>query len=340
MLLVNFVDKKINSKQLLKTIKHYQIQKVLLIALNTEHESNVTIEEENTADVLIIEPQDDVKSFTFKFLHSLKIDFEYLEISSNITSSSFIALLATKFVNSRLAATVDLTNCPISLQPFVFQTAYYIPTFVNEVIFQSNDRQLTKVSYPLIAFDFDPDKETMLLKEILALFLTHQTNYSDFAFNKTLSSTLLLQLINDEQVRNGCKDYKYPYIQACLSQLSQEIKGKINYIQRRHNSSDKRALVYTITDQGVLTLLIWYLQQISSEDKIIPLHTKLNEFFSEFTFSEISNHYISNSNVCSICENKHVPELYTCSICGQESCKDCLDNHYLNNKCQPQLQLV
>ena len=178
------------------------------------------------------------------------------------------------------------------------------------------------------------------MKEILTLFLSKQQYYTDLAFNKTLSSTMLLQMINEEQSSIGLKEFTYPYIQACLSTLSQEQKGKTVFLQKRHNSSDKRALVYTITDQGVLTLLIWYLQYKNSGNVLLPLYSKLDEFLDAITFSEIEYQYISHTNSCSICNNQQISELFTCSICGQESCKDCLDDHYLNNKCQVQLQIA
>ena len=147
-------------------------------------------------------------------------------------------------------------------------------------------------------------------------------------------------MINEEQTSIGLKEFTYPYIQACLSTLSQEQKGKTVFLQKRHNSSDKRALVYTITDQGVLTLLIWHLQCKYSGNESLPLYSRLVEFFDTVTFSEIEYQYKSHVNSCSVCNNQQVSELFTCAICGQESCKDCLDDHYLNNKCQVQLQIA
>lgn len=338
--MVNFVGIHTNSKQLLKTIKNYNVSRLLIINFSIKSDLNGYSQEKNDSEVLIVEPQEDIKAYLFKFLSSLKVEFEYLDISQDITNSNFVALLATKIGQIQTPATIDITDCPKRFVPFILQTTCYIPEFINELIMFSDDVQPVKISYPLIAFDFDPDKETHLLKEILSLFLTTQQNYADFSFNKTLSSTLILQLLNDEQVRNGNKEFKYPYIQACLSQLSQETHGKVNCLQRRHNSSDKRSLLYTITDHGVLTLLIWYLKQSEKELKDIILYNKLKTFFTDYSFSDIVDSHSSQIHSCVICEKQNVSELYTCSLCGQESCKDCLDNHFLNNKCQPQLQLA
>jgi hypothetical protein len=269
-------------------------------------------------------------------LDSYKIHFNYIEISSVISHSSLIALLAIKITQYDSLTTIDLTNCPKVFIPLVLQTAYYLPAYIKEIYINGDELGATTISYPIVALDFDPDHETLLLKEMLSFFLSKQDYYSDFAFNGTLSSNILLQIINDEQVKSGLKEYKYPYIQACLSVLSQEQKGKFVYLQKRHNSSDKRALVYTITDQGVLTLLIWYLAKNKSEKN--NLFQKLHLLFNEITFSEILYQYTSNANFCSICGNQELEDLFTCTLCGQESCKNCLDNHFLENS-HTQLQI-
>ena len=329
-----------DSKQLIKTIKKYDISELLLIDFRILHEEGLNPTIKSPTDEVIISNQDDNKAYLFKIFDSLKLHYKYIEIASNISNYSLIALLANYITQYNTQTIIDLSFCPKEYLPIVLQTSYYIPDLIKEMVMINNELGSISLSYPVVALNFDPDKETNLLKEILSLFLANQKYYADFAFNKTLSSTILLQSINDEQSLNGQKEFKYPYIQACLSSLTQEQKGKSIYLQRRHNSSDRRALVYTITDQGVLTLFIWYLQQKNVDKEKFPLFDKLHSIFSQIEFSEIESTVMPHSKVCSICESKNLSELYTCSLCGQESCKECLDSHFLNNKCQTQLQLA
>ena len=268
------------------------------------------------------------------------MDYEFVEISSSITPLSLIAFLTKKMISYNSLATIDLSNCPKSFTPIVLQSAYYISNSINEITLTTDEFSGMTITYPVVSINLDPDKETNLLKELLSLFLTKQEYYSDLSFNKTLSSTILLQLINDEQLSNGQKEFKYPYIQACLSQLSQEQKGKVMYLQRRHNSSDKRALVYTITDYGILTLLTWYLNQITKKETNSHFYKKIDSYFNQIAFSEIVYQYRSNSNTCTVCGKNQVSELFICSLCGHESCKGCLDDHFLNNNCQQQLPIA
>ncbi len=340
MLLVNFFHEQVDSKQVLKSIKKYNANKLLLVNFKDLSDHKFISKDDCPDTESILPTKDDKSNFLFKMLDSMKFSYELIEISSNIASSSLIVLFANLITKYNDEAVIDLTFCPKGFLPLILQSSYYIPSFIKEIILYGEELESTFFSYPIVAFDYDPDKETHLLKEILALFLNKEKYYTDFAFNKTLSSTILLQLINDNQSKYGQKDFKYPYIQACLSTLSQEQKGKTILLQKRHNSSDKRALVYTITDQGVLTLFIWYLNQKNSQDKMLPLYNKLRSFFEHISFSEIEYHYISNSKICVVCEHDGLSELFTCSICGQESCKDCLDNHFLNNKCQTELQIA
>ena len=287
MLLVNFLNNQVDSKQLLKTIKKYDIKKLLIVNFKLDECFDLQFKDNSMHNELKIESSSDSKSLMFKILNSFKLEFEYIEISSNISTMSLIALLAMKIANFQTPAIIDLSNCPKTYVPYVVQTAYYIPNLINEIIMKTDETGSIYFSYPIVSINFDPDNETNLLKEILSLFLTKQTYYSDLAYNKTFSSNILLQFINDQQALNGCNEYKYPYIQACLSQLSQEQKSKTFYLQKRHNSSDKRALVYTITDHGVLTLLIWYLKQAILNKEEIPLYRKLHEYFNRISFSEI-----------------------------------------------------
>ena len=340
MLLVNFFNGSVDSKKLLKTIKNYKINNLLIINFNFSENVKIISKEDLDHNAELTDKQGENRNYLFKMLDSLKIFYEYIDISANISPLSLIALLTKRIVSYNSLTTIDVSLCPKSFLPLILQSAYYIPALINEIIMQGEEIDPTTVSYPIVTLNFDPDKETHLLKEILTLFLSKQQYYTDLAFNKTLSSTMLLQMINEEQSSIGLKEFTYPYIQACLSTLSQEQKGKTIFLQKRHNSSDKRALVYTITDQGVLTLLIWYLQYKNSGNVLLPLYSKLDEFLDAITFSEIEYQYISHTNSCSICNNQQISELFTCSICGQESCKDCLDDHYLNNKCQVQLQIA
>lgn len=340
MLLVNFFSEQADSKQILKTIKKYNVNSLLIINFKESQNVKYNSKDQEVDEHTLLSVQDDKKAFLFKMLDSMKFSYEYIDISSNIATSSLIALLAQLITHYNTETVVDLTHCLKSFMPYILQTTYYIPAFIKEIILVGEELGATNFFYPIVALDYDPDKETHLLKEILALFLNKEKYYTDYAYNKTLSSTILLQMINDEQSSNGQKDFKYPYIQACLSTLSQEQKGKSLFLQRRHNSSDKRALVYTVTDQGVLTLFIWYLNQKYVQDKKTLLFSKLELFFEHMTFSEIESHFISNSKHCAVCGSQNLPELFTCSICGQEQCKECLDNHFLENKCQTVLQLA
>lgn len=340
MLLVNFLDDYVDSKQLLKTIKKYSIGTLLLVHFKNVFKSEILSQDSPDIDDCKQLKGQESKEFLFKMLDSMKIQYEYIDISLNIAHLSLVALLATCITKYNTKACIDITSCPKNFIPIVIQTAYYIPEFIQDIILFDGDFGSTPLTYPIVGLDFDPDKETSLLKELLSLFLNKQIYYSDLAFNKTLSSTMLLQFINEEQSVNGQKEFKYPYIQACLSILSQEQNGKPILLQRRHNSSDKRALVYTITDHGVLTLLIWYLKQKPNQNKNSSLFSKLHDYFEDIAFTEVDYRYISNLKSCMVCECNQVTELFTCTICGQESCKDCLDDHYLNNKCQIQLQLA
>ena len=329
-----------DSKQIIKTIKKYDITELLLIDFRFFHKEELDPTVNTSTDDMIIDNQDANRDYLFKIFDSLKLQYHFLDISSNISHHSLIALLANYVTQYNTRTIIDVSFCPKAFLPLILQTVYYIPNLIEDVFMFDNELGLVSISYPIVSLDFDPDKETDLLKEILSLFLTNQKYYADFAFNKTLSSTILLQLINDEQTSNGQKEFKYPYIQACLSLLTQEQKGKSVFLQRRHNSSDRRALVYTITDQGVLTLFIWYLQQKVLTKENTPLFTKLDTLFGQIEFGEIESSSRSHSKVCTICESKNLSELFTCSLCGQESCKECLDSHFLNNKCQPQLQIA
>lgn len=340
MLLVSFLNYQTDSKKLLKTIKKYGAKKLLLIDFKDISFDKIRSTKEDEAEIVLVEPLDEEKPVIFKVLDSLKMDYEHLEISSSITHLSLIALLTLKIVKSNSIATIDVSNCPKTFLPIVLQSAYYIPESIKEIVLNIDEFGSSICSYPVVVIDSDPDKETTLLKEILSLFLINQEKYSDLSFNKTLSSSILLQLINDDQIANGQKEFKYPYIQACLSQLSQEQKGKVIYLQKRHNSSDKRSLVYTITDYGVLTLFIWFLNQFMKNEENSFLYKKLGEIFKEISFSEILYEYHSISNNCSVCGQDQLAELFTCSLCGQESCKNCLDDHYLNNDCHQQLQIA
>lgn len=340
MLLVNFLDDFVDSKQLLKTIKKYKVDTILFIHFKNSFSPEVLSKESDEIDLPTASQNVESKELLFKMLDSMKFNYEYLDILSNVTHLTFVGILASTIATYKTEVLIDLTNCPKTFVPVVVQASYYIPQFIKEILLFTEEFGSTAISYPIVSIDYDPDKETHLLKEILSLFLTNQTYYTDFAFNKTLSSTIILQLINDDQVVKGQKEFKYPYIQACLSNLSQSQNGKPILLQRRHNSSDKRALVYTITDHGVLTLLIWYLQQKRFDNTSAPLYTKLDEIFKDISFSEIEYKYISNSKTCTVCENNNIAELFTCSICGQESCKECLNDHFLNNKCHEQLQII
>ena len=340
MLLVNFLDDLADSKQLLKTIKKYKVDNILFVHFKNCLSPNILSKESEDIDDTSTSKKLETKEFLFKMLDSMKFNYEYLDIVSNITHITLIGLLASKIVSYRNEAVINLTYCPKTYVPIVVQAAYYIPQFIKEILLFTEDFGSTAISYPIASIDYDPDKETNLLKEILSLFLTNQTYYTDFAFNKTLSSTIILQLVNDEQAVKSQKEFKYPYIQACLSNLAQNQNGKPILLQRRHNSSDKTALVYTITDHGVLALLIWYLQQKQADNTKTPLYTKLHEIFKDISFSEIEYRYISSSKICTICESGNVSELFTCSICGQESCKECLNDQFLDNKCHVQLQII
>ena len=340
MLLVNFIDDFVDSKQLLKTIKKYKVDTILFIHFKNSFNPEVLSKESNEIDVPATIQKVESKELLFKMLDSMKFKYECLDIASNITHLTLIGLIASTIATYKTEVIINLTTCPKTFVPVVVQSVYYIPQFIKEILLFTEEFGSTAISYPIASIDYDPDKETHLLKEILSLFLTNQTYYTDFAFNKTLSSTIILRLINDDQALKGQKEFKYPYIQACLSFLSQSQNGKPILLQRRHNSSDKRALVYTITDHGVLTLLVWYLQQKQLENTATPLYTKLHDIFKDISFSEVEYRYISNSKTCAVCESNNISELLTCSICGQESCKDCLNDHFLNNKCHEQLQKI
>lgn len=340
MLLVNFFSELVDSKQILKTIKKYNANKLLVVNFKDYHDSKYVSKLDLKDNETILPEQADKNILLFKMLDSMKFSYELVDILSTIASSSLIALFASLVTKYNDETVIDLTSCPKNFLPLILQTSYYIPASINEIIMLGEELGETNFSYPIVALDYDPDKETHLLKEILALFLNNEKYYTDFAFNKTLSSTILLQMINDEQGANGQKNFKYPYIQACLNTLSQEQKGKSILLQKRHNSSDKRILVYTITDQGVLTLFIWYLNQKNSQKGALPLFTKLQSYFEQMSFSEIEYHYVSNSKTCTFCGYHNLSELFTCSMCGQESCKECLDSHFLNNKCQTEFQIA
>lgn len=340
MLLVSFLHYQTDSKKLLKTIKKHNIKNLLLIGFKDISAEKLEVHEKSDGNIVFVDSFEESKSVLFKILDSLRMDYEYIEVSSSMLPLSLIAFLTMKIVSHNSLTNIDLSNCPKVFAPIVLQSAYYISDTINEITLTTDEFSCMTYNYPVVSIELDPDKETNLLKELLSLFLTNQEYYSDLSFNKTLSSTILLQLINDEQLANGQKEFKYPYIQACLSQLSQEQKGKVIYLQRRQNSSDKRSLVYTITDYGVLTLLTWYLNQITKKETNSYLYKKLDNYFNQIAFSELIYQYRSNSNICTICGEKNISELFTCTLCGQESCKDCLDDHFLNNDCQQQLQIA
>ena len=214
MLLVNFLDDLADSKQLLKTIKKYKVDNILFVHFKNCLSPNILSKESEDIDDTSTSKKLETKEFLFKMLDSMKFNYEYLDIVSNITHITLIGLLASKIVSYRNEAVINLTYCPKTYVPIVVQAAYYIPQFIKEILLFTEDFGSTAISYPIASIDYDPDKETNLLKEILSLFLTNQTYYTDFAFNKTLSSTIILQLVNDEQAVKSQKEFKYPYIQA------------------------------------------------------------------------------------------------------------------------------
>ena len=126
------MDDYVDSKQLLKTIKKYNIETLLFVHFKKAFKPETLHQDsqDNTSAKLM--KKYETNEFLFKMLDSMKLQYEFIDISSNITHLSLTGLLASIIAKYNTKTLIDLTFCPKTFVPIIIQTVYYIPDSIKE----------------------------------------------------------------------------------------------------------------------------------------------------------------------------------------------------------------
>lgn len=333
LMLITSTGKNNNSKYLINIINEFNIQQIIIVKESNDIISNF-MEEDNLDKINDenLKLEINTLQLTIEVLKSLDINYSYIEIDNYSTQFSIISYLSRIINRIDDKTIIDVNSCSKNLMPIFIQLGNFNGHKVSFTIqYNSSIKEIIK-NAP-IQINSDPDNETHILKEILSLFVYKTEFYSFLPQNLDRPSNLILNEINEILGTNRNVKRSYPYILACLSNLSKADTGKPPLLIKRQNTEKRRELVFSLTDYGLLALFLWYISHNHLGFNKY-LSNKLAEIFEEIDFNEIKFEYHSNKIVCNVCSEFITSPLLTCTLCGFQSCKNCLNTHYLTNKCQ------